>query len=243
MDRPDLELSMESCALGPRGRRLAALYKTMLTALGPSLWWPADTPFEVAVGAILTQNTAWANVTQAIAGLRALDALHPSGMRGLSLSRLEEAVRPSGYFRQKAKKLVYFLDFLANRGGIGTGRNHETALACLQDLPMDALRQDLLAVRGIGPETADCILLYALGYPSFVADAYTLRILHRHGLASADADYDELRDFFMSSLPCNAALFNEYHALLVRVGNNFCRKSAPLCSACPLEPFLEHSPV
>ena len=234
---------LDGSSLGLRGKRLAALYEAMLAALGPSAWWPADTPFEVAVGAILTQNTAWTNVEQAMVRLRALDALHPSGMRGLSISELEEAVRPSGYFRQKAKKLLHFLDFLDSHGGFGTDRNREAALACLQDLDTATLREALLGVRGIGPETADCITLYAAGRPSFVVDAYTLRILHRHGLVGDDTGYDELRDLFMGSLPHDAALFNEYHALLVRVGKEFCRKSIPLCASCPLEPFLEHSPV
>ena len=234
---------MDFGTLGPRGKRLAVVYEAMLRALGPSHWWPADSPFEVAVGAILTQNTAWTNVEQAIARLRALDALYPSGMRRLSMSELEEAVRPSGYFRQKAKKLLCFLDFLDSQGGIGGERDAENALGCLQDMPMDTLREALLGVRGIGPETADCITLYAAKHPSFVVDAYTLRIMHRHGFVSDDTCYDELRDLFMDSLPHDTALFNEYHALLVRVGKEFCRKSAPLCAACPLEPFLEHSPV
>ncbi len=224
-----------------RRELLADMFAAMEKALGPSRWWPADTPFEVAVGAVLTQNTAWANVEKALDRLKAAKALHPASMAALSEAELEEAVRPAGFFRQKGKTLRHLLDFLASNGGLG-GVPSDDDLSCLAKRETEDLREALLGVRGIGPETADCILLYALGRPSFVVDAYTRRIFHRHGLVADDISYAELRDFFMEALEPDTAFFNECHARIVRVGKDFCRKSGALCAACPLRPFLDHEP-
>ena len=211
---------------------LDAMYRTMLGVLGPSDWWPGDTPFEVAVGAILTQNTNWQNVEKAIANLRQAGLLTPEAMHQAPLEVLQEMIRPSGYFRMKAVKLKNFLQLL-----------HEAAdldMARLAAYPMRELRPMLLSVTGIGPETADSILCYALEKPSFVVDAYTFRILGRHGLVGEEADYHELRDVFMDNLPEDQALYNEYHALLVRVGHKWCKKNKPLCdNGCPLQPLLD----
>ena len=210
---------------------LYAMYDAMLEALGPSHWWPGETPFEVAVGAILTQNTSWSNTARAIANLRAAGALTPTSLAALPDTRLAELIRPAGYFRLKAARLKSFLRFLRDEAGL--------SMAALDGKGLATLRPKLLEVKGVGPETADSILLYALGQPTFVVDAYTRRILSRHGMIPEDAGYDEMRDLFMGALDPDPALYNEYHALLVRVGKDFCRPKAPRCSACPLAPFLE----
>lgn len=210
---------------------LYAMYDAMLEALGPSHWWPGETPFEVAVGAILTQNTSWSNTARAIANLRAAGALTPTALAALPDTRLAELIRPAGYFRLKAARLKSFLRFLRDEAGL--------SMAALDGKGLATLRPKLLEVKGVGPETADSILLYALGQPSFVVDAYTRRILSRHGMIPEDAGYDEMRDLFMGALDPDPALYNEYHALLVRVGKDFCRPKAPHCAACPLAPFLE----
>ncbi|WP_028571681.1 endonuclease III domain-containing protein [Desulfonatronum lacustre] len=214
-------------------RLLIDMYDAMLARLGPSGWWPAKSPFEVAVGAILTQNTNWSNVEKAIANLRLHDLLKPEQLRSARPEVVEECVRPSGFFRQKAKKLRNFLDFL--------DREQALDLKSLALLDTVELRVRLLAVNGIGPETADSILLYALDRPVFVVDAYTARICNRHGLVPEDVDYDALQDLFLSHLPERVEHYNEYHALLVRVGKQWCRKREPRCDGCPLRPFLPHS--
>ncbi len=233
---------MRSGTYARRREILSAMFEAMRQSLGPSHWWPAKTPFEVAVGAILTQNTAWTNVEKALDNLRDVGALSPAPMASLSDAALEEAIRPAGFFRQKSKTLRRLLDFLGSNGGL-TGDETDDHLACLAKGDTEELRESLLSVRGIGPETADCILLYALGRPSFVVDAYTRRIFHRHGLVPDDIPYAELRDFFMEALTPDTAIFNEYHACIVRVGKDFCRKGKALCAACPLRLFLEgHDP-
>jgi endonuclease-3 related protein len=211
------------------------MYQAMLKALGPSCWWPAQTPFEVAVGAILTQNTNWGNVEKAIANLRQHDLLTPGQMAVITNEELERHIQPSGFYRQKALKLRSFLNFLKEVDGFDlTGLNRwETK----------ELRDRLLKIKGIGPETADSILLYALDRPVFVVDAYTARICHRHALLPEDAGYDELQALFIDRLPENAALFNEYHALLVRVGKYWCRKKKLNCTTCPLNAFSPPEPA
>ncbi len=202
----------------------------MSVALGPMRWWPARTPFEVIVGAILTQSTAWGNVERAIANLRAARVVTPSAMLRISTPRLAALVRPSGYFRQKAKKLKAFVRFL-----------HETHRGSLKRMfltPTLELREELLNVHGIGPETADSILLYAGKHPVFVVDAYTHRIFGRHGITDGKADYEKVRAFIEKSIPRQAELFNEFHALIVNTGKNWCRKSAPRCEECPLRSLL-----
>jgi len=217
-------------------------YQTLLDALGPSGWWPAQSAFEVAVGAVLTQNTAWRNVEKALAALKAADAFSVSAMLALPIEDLAELIRPSGYYRLKAARLRNLLDFLAREAAGDPSLADDPALSYLSGQDTRELREKLLAVRGVGPETADCILLYALDRPVFVVDAYTARVAVRHGLASEDAGYDELQDIFSRALPEDAAVYNECHALLVRVGHALCKKSRPLCNACPLGTFLETRP-
>jgi len=214
---------------------LPQFYQTLSAALGPMHWWPARTPFEVIIGAILTQNTAWVNVERALANLRRRRMLTPRALEPVSLGTLGRLVRPSGYFRQKAKKLKAFVRFLRENFGGSLARMFWT--------PTAELRERLLAVHGIGPETADSILLYAGNHPVFVVDAYTKRILLRHGLVRGNADYEEVRQLFESKLPRDPRLFNEFHALLVSVGKNWCRPQEPRCSECPLGPYLLSSPL
>lgn len=211
---------------------LQDMYEAMLNRLGPSGWWPAQGSFEVAVGAILTQNTNWSNVEKSISNLRRHALLEPERLRQASPEIVEECIKPSGFFRQKAKKLRNFLNFLDREAGL--------SMTGLGDRGTDTLRNLLLSVNGIGPETADSILLYALHRPVFVVDAYTARICNRHGLAPEDVSYEDLQDLFMSHLPEEVAIYNEYHALLVRVGKQWCRKHQPLCPECPLAPFLSN---
>jgi endonuclease-3 related protein len=188
-------------------------------------WWPGDTPFEVCVGAILTQNTAWTNVDKAIAALRAKRWLTPRAIHRAPLPALAEAIRPSGYYNQKAKKLKAFCThiFAAHGGRL------EHLLA--QDPAV--LRAELLALNGIGPETADSMVLYAAELPMFVVDAYTRRIVHRMGLAREDIDYDDLQALFQRRFPPDVAFYQEFHAQIVYLGKDFCRKRAPRCAACP----------
>ena len=212
---------------------LLELYQTMLATLGPSGWWPGLTPFEVALGAILTQNTAWTNVEKAMGNLREGGLLDPEALWKLDESELAELIRPAGFFRVKAARVGNFLRFLRQTCDLDMdGLRGET---------VEGLRPALLEVSGIGPETADSILLYALGLPSFVVDAYTRRILSRHGLVPEDIGYGELRDFFMDVLPADPALYNEYHALIVRTGKSWCARRQGKCAFCPLSGFLEGS--
>jgi endonuclease-3 related protein len=203
----------------------------MERALGPQGWWPGQTRFEVIVGAILTQNTAWTNVARAIANLRRAHVLSPQALAALPTSRLARLVRSSGYYRTKARRVKRFLRFLQARYRLDLSR-------MFAERP-SSLRKELLAVPGIGPETADSILLYAGNVPIFVVDAYTRRILQRHGLIRPDATYDAIQALFMGNLPPDASLYNEYHALLVAVGKDFCRP-VPHCEDCPLRCDLEH---
>ena len=214
----------------PLADDLVRYYELMSGALGPMHWWPAETTFEVIVGAILTQSTAWGNVERAIRNLRSAGLLTPSSMLRVRTHRLAELVRPSGYFRQKAKKLKAFVGFLHNA--------YDGSLKSMFQTPTSQLRDELLSIYGIGPETADSILLYAGNHPVFVVDAYTHRIFGRHGITNGKPDYESVRAFFESSLPRQQQLFNEFHALIVNTGKNWCRKTAPRCEECPLRPLL-----
>lgn len=213
-----------------RGRptqvRLLAIYRRLLAAFGPQHWWPARTPFEVAVGAILTQNAAWRNVEQAIKALRRQRLLTPQALRRLPPARLVRLIRPAGYFNVKARRLKAFVAFVCAQAG---GR-----LSALWRQELPVLRQRLLGVPGVGPETADSILLYAGGRPVFVVDAYTRRVLARHGLVARDAAYEVVQRLFMDHLPRDAALYNEFHALFVQLGKTYCR-AVPRCDQCPLQ--------
>jgi len=206
-------------------------YEALYEAFGPQKWWPARTRFEVIVGAILTQNTAWSNVEKAMRGLKRARVLTPERLSALTHEKLADLIRPSGYFNIKARRIKNFLNFLF--------RESEGSLDRLfKKSPPKELRQLILSVNGIGPETADSILLYAGGRAEFVVDAYTKRVLSRHGLVLEGAGYDEVKALFMDNLPRETRLFNEYHALLVRLGKDFCRPRKPLCEACPLKAFL-----
>lgn len=204
---------------------LMLAFKRMLKRFGPRGWWPGETPFEVMVGAILTQNTNWGNVEHAIDNLKAENVLDPEMMLSLHTATLQRLIKPAGYFRVKAKRLTSFLKYFVERY---SGCDRRMAKG---DLP--ALREELLSVNGIGPETADSILLYALKKPSFVIDAYTKRILSRHGLCSEDDGYQELQELFMDRLPPDVPVYNEYHALIVETGKEYCR-TKPRCKECPL---------
>jgi endonuclease III related protein len=233
-------------------------YRSLLMCYGPQNWWPAQSRFEVIAGAYLTQNTNWSNVERAMANLRRAHALSLNAMRDLKLSKLQQLIRPSGYFRQKALRLKTFIRYL--------DQCYSGSLERMFAQPTAQLRAELLALNGIGPETADSILLYAGGHPVFVVDAYTRRILERHGVITPKTSYEEIRALVeqaitnsapellsvpqagidprhppsrMSRMPRQqlAQHYNELHALIVRVGNSFCR-GAPQCEGCPLKDFL-----
>ena len=228
IDNPSVEIRPE---VSQSPSPLAEYYNLLLTRLGPQRWWPGDSDFEVIVGAILTQNTNWTNVEKAIENLKAENVLSAEAIRNVELSRLEQLLRPSGYFRQKARKLKAFVEFLLGEFG--------GSLEAMFLMPTSELRQKLLRVFGIGPETADSILLYAGRHPVFVVDAYTKRMLVRHGLVPPEARYDEIQSLFESEIKRDVQLFNEFHALIVNAGKQWCRRSAANCDQCPLGPLLE----
>jgi endonuclease-3 related protein len=209
-------------------KKIYLLYTILLQHYGPQGWWPGDTPLEVAVGAILTQNTNWKNVALAIGRLKEAGLLTAGALQELPETFLAEYIRPAGYYNIKARRLKNFLDFLFNRYG--------GSMEAMAAAPLELLRPELLAVKGIGPETADSILLYGLEKPTFVVDAYTFRILSRHGLTAEPSTYEELQAIFMDALPSETEPYQEYHALLVKVGKDHCRPQ-PRCAACPLADF------
>ncbi len=204
--------------------KLLEIYHKLYHAFGPQHWWPGDSPFEIAVGAILTQNTNWANVEKAIENLKTKMVLNSKSIQKIKTERLASLIRPAGYFNIKAERLKSFINFLMNdyHGSMKKMRNEE----------MQTLRTKLLNVYGIGPETADSILLYAMDKPVFVTDAYTKRALSRHNIVKHDDSYDHIQNLFHSTLKKDT--FNEYHALFVKLGKTYCRKK-PLCRGCPLE--------
>ncbi len=198
----------------------------MFRHYGPLHWWPAEGPFEVMVGAVLTQNTAWTNVEKAIANLKQRRLLNPEKLYRLPPAKLARLIKPAGYFNVKTKRLRNFLKFFLEEWGGDIAR--------LKKQPLDVLREKLLAVNGIGPETADSILLYALDKPIFVIDAYTKRIFSRHYLAKKEVSYEELQKSIMTRLRPNPSFYNEYHAQVVNIGKDFCKNRKPLCDRCPL---------
>jgi len=204
---------------------LFKVYEKLYNMYGPQHWWPGDTPFEVIVGAILTQNTNWGNVEKAIANLKTEGLLSPEGLREIHHNHLAMLIRPSGYFNIKAGRLKHFIDHLFKRC--------DGSLKKMFSKDLKEARRELLEVKGIGPETADSILLYAGQYPIFVIDAYTVRIFQRLGVLTEEVTYHEAQEIFMDALPHDVAMFNEYHALIVRLGKEFCRP-LPKCNACPL---------
>ncbi len=204
---------------------IVEFYRILFEFYGPQDWWPGDTAFEIIVGAILTQNTNWTNVEKALENLKVQRRLTPERMFQCSLEELAELIRPSGYFNVKAKRLRNFLTYL--------NQNYQLSLEKLAAQPTKKLREELLSINGIGPETADSILLYAFGHQVFVIDAYTKRLLYRHGLVDASADYHRMQNQMISALVGDTQLYNEYHALIVRLGKDYCRPK-PDCDECPL---------
>ena len=217
---------MEARSLTSSGQRLMEMFSLMFNHFGPQNWWPAESELEMMVGAILTQNTAWKNVAKAIENLKKENLLSIETLMSLSPSELAEKIRPAGYFNIKAGRLKNLINFIVERydGHMSSILKEETA----------ELRKGLLTVKGIGPETADSIVLYAARRPVFVIDTYTHRILNRHGLVDDQATYHDLQEFFMYNLPEDVELFNEFHALIVKTGKDYCRRK-PLCNICVLE--------
>lgn len=205
---------------------LMKIYHTLYGAFGPQYWWPGDGPFEVMVGAVLTQNTNWDNVKRAIDNLKTAKVLDPFALHEMSRERLAGLVRPAGYFNVKAKRLKHFIRFFVDE--------YSGDVLSMKKTDTEVLRRELLHVNGIGPETGDSILLYALEKPVFVIDAYTKRVLSRHGMMDYAEPYDTFQELFHGNLGRDVRLFNEYHALFVRTGKEFCKPN-PRCDGCPLE--------
>lgn len=206
-------------------------YQVLLDHYGRQHWWPGDSPFEVMVGAVLTQNTNWSNVEKAIRNLKQADTLDPHKIDELTPEKLAGLIKPAGYFNIKAKRLKNLIHWFC--------REYDGSIEELKELSVERLREDLLQINGIGRETADSILLYALEKPAFVVDTYTCRILVRHGCIGAEYDYEQIKEYCQEQLPPDLALYNELHALIVCVGKNHC-KPRPQCMDCPLEAF-EHT--
>jgi endonuclease-3 related protein len=207
---------------------LMEMYHILYSALGPQNWWPAETELEMMVGAVLTQNTNWNNVEKAIENLKEKGLLSVPRLRDIPDTVLAECIRPAGYFNIKTKRLKNLITHIE--------ANYDGDIHALFSIDTDAIRGELLSVKGIGLETADSIILYGAGRPLFVVDTYTHRILTRHGIIQEEAGYDELQSFFMDNLPGDVELFKEFHALIVKTGKVYCRKN-PLCTRCPLEHF------
>jgi len=207
-------------------RKLQLIFKRLDSAFGDQHWWPGETPFEVIVGAILTQNTSWSNVEKAILKLKTKKLLGAGKLYRLPTRQLASLIKSTGYYNLKAKRLKNFLKFFFKR--------YQGKIKRMGSWPAEVLREQLLAVGGVGPETADSILLYALNKPVFVVDAYTQRILLRHRLIKPDDGYAQIQGLFMRQLKKDARLFNQYHALLVKLGKDYCRKHDPKCEICPL---------
>ena len=204
-------------------------FDALLAHYGPQKWWPADSPFEVIVGAILTQNTAWKNVEKALRNLKTYGLLDPRKLDELDVDTLALAIKPAGYYNVKAARLKTFIAWFVQR--------FDADIEKMKRVTVPRLREELLELKGIGPETADSILLYALGAPTFVVDAYTHRVALRHELALEDAGYDDLKELFEKGLRRDLATYQEFHALIVSVGKEFCRPRAR-CEACPLRGYL-----
>lgn len=207
---------------------LPRYFDTLLDFFGPQHWWPGSTRWEIIVGAILTQNTNWSNVEKALTNLRDRSLLEYHAMRTLSLETLEECIKPTGFYRVKAQRLRSFFDFI-------TRELHDN-IGNLENMPLSIAREKLLSVKGIGPETADSILLYAYDRPIFVVDAYTQRIVHRHKISTSH-NYHEIQTLFMNTCEKSVYVYNEFHALIVATGKRFC-KPVPRCENCPLCGFL-----
>ena len=206
---------------------LIDIYRKLYSLFGPQGWWPGQSRFEIIAGAILTQNTAWPNVEKAIKNLKAaLTLSDPLSVHSLSGKKLARLIRPAGYYNVKSRRLKNFTRFLI--------RKYDGSLQRMARTPIGRLRNELLAINGIGPETCDSILLYAFGRPVFVVDAYTKRIFSRHGLFPSDSAYESIQKIFTDNLPSDEKIFNEYHALIVRLGKDYC-KTKPRGAGCPLK--------
>ncbi len=210
--------------------KLIEIYQKLFNVFGHQNWWPGETPLEIAVGAILTQNTNWSNVEKAIQNLKNKKALSAKALHEMPFKKLANLIKPAGYFNIKTKRLKSFIAFLMN--------DFHGSMKKMKIYDMYLLREKLLNIHGIGPETADSILLYALEKPIFVVDAYTKRILSRHGILRHDNSYDDFQKLFHSSLKRDLKMFNEYHALFVKVGKTYCKPKEPLCSQCALYEYL-----
>ena len=219
----------ETIGVGVSRRTLEAIYRRLFSRYGPQHWWPGETPFEVAVGAILTQNTSWTNASRAVQQLKRRGLLNPRKLDRLPVRELALLIRSSGYFNQKAKRLKIFVAYLL--------KGYQGDFERMRRIHVDRLREELLGLSGIGPETADSILLYALGKPLFVVDAYARRILARHSLIPWEASYHQIQVLVMRErqgrVPSRVTYFNEYHALFVKLGKDLCR-THPKCQECPL---------
>ncbi len=217
---------------------LQDMYRAMLARFGHQGWWPGQTPLEICVGAILTQNTNWTNVAKALANLKGAGKLDLPALHALGHDQLAELIRPAGYFNIKAKRVKNFVSCVME--------TFAGDLRAFLDRPVSGLREDLLSINGIGRETADSMILYAAGKPTFVVDAYTYRILLRHFLIAREDDYESIKELMESALPAgadgkgDAALYNDYHAQLVAIGKAYCRPAAK-CEGCPLAEF-PHDP-
>lgn len=209
---------------------LQGIYQRLSSHYGPQNWWPAESRFEVMVGAILTQNTSWQNVEKALANLQAAELLSLGSMSALTVEELAEHIRPAGYFTLKANRLQNLFHLL--------NEQWDGDLDYFFQQPAMALREQLISVKGIGPETADAIVLYAAEKPVFVVDNYTHRILSRHDIIPRDCGYYEIQEILTDNLDEDVQLFNEFHALLVQVGKEFCKKTNPKCNECPLKNLL-----
>ncbi|MEK7369447.1 MAG: endonuclease III domain-containing protein [Planctomycetota bacterium] len=211
-------------------KTLKRYYNKLLKTFGPQRWWPGDGPFEVMVGAVLTQNTNWGNVEKAINNLKQAGKLNAPAIHKMRQDQLAGLIRPSGYFNIKARRLKNLIKWFVDR--------FDGEIEKMFSRDLQSLREELLSVKGIGPETADSILLYAGNLPTFVVDAYTYRVLVRHRLIPEESTYHDMKFFFEESLPRDADMYNEYHALLVRVGKTYCKPREPSCEVCPLYEFL-----
>lgn len=202
-------------------------YRLLYDHFGPQSWWPGDTPFEIMVGAILTQNTNWSNVQKAIHNLKSEGLLSYQSLSQLNVDEIAQFIRPAGYYNLKARRLRNLLDMVTII--------YEGDLALFLEDDLGSARENLLAVKGVGPETADSILLYACGHPVFVVDTYTHRVFSRHNMVEEETDYSGIQEVFVEHLPQDMQLYNEFHALIVRVASTFCKKTKPLCGNCPLQ--------
>lgn len=217
---------------GSLHQQLIQVFNLLCDNYGPQHWWPGDSPFEVIIGAILTQSAAWTNVEKAIYNLKKANLLNPTSLRLISDDKLAKLIYPSGYYNAKARKIKALVEHL--------GTVHHCSLESLFSADIGSLRNELLSIHGIGPETADSIILYAANKPIFVIDAYTVRVVSRVGITPSHNCYDEFQALFMDNLPHDSYLFNEYHALLVRHGKEICRKK-PLCNQCCLTSICSQS--